>query len=285
VGVQNGFNVLFTKSIDHGATWSAPVPTWGNVSWNDKPIIAVSDDGLDVYVTFNGPTGGDPWVSVSHDAGATWAPTKLVDSNRYYFAFDGDVAPDGTVYLAQSALLYGGRGNKGTYPTGTIDEHVFISRDHGATWEDHLVAAVQPGVKCLVGGCAPDFYLGHTALSVDASNRAVLLYDGATVAQGPQAIAARGSSDGGRTWSAAAMLSTVGEEATSPAVESRGSGDVRAWYMQTAGGGNLDQWNVWYRRSTDGGATWSAAVKLSDATGGAANKSPAGFQEVYGDFG
>jgi hypothetical protein len=112
VGVQNGFNVLFTKSIDHGATWSAPVPTWGNVSWNDKPIIAVSDDGLDVYVTFNGPTGGDPWVSVSHDAGATWAPTKLVDSNRYYFAFDGDVAPDGTVYLAQSALLYGGRGNK-----------------------------------------------------------------------------------------------------------------------------------------------------------------------------
>ena len=39
----------------------------------------------------------------------------------------------------ESSLLYGGGGNKGTTPTGTIDEHVFISRDHGATWIDNLV--------------------------------------------------------------------------------------------------------------------------------------------------
>lgn len=44
-----GFNVWFQKSTDHGTTWSAPVKTYGNVSWNDKPIIAVSDDGRDVY--------------------------------------------------------------------------------------------------------------------------------------------------------------------------------------------------------------------------------------------
>jgi hypothetical protein len=55
--------------------------------------------------------------------------------------------------------------------------------------------------------------------------------------------------------------------------------------MQTSGGGNDDAWNVWYRRSSDGGATWAAAVKISDATGGAAYKTPAGFLEVYGDYG
>ena len=42
---MNGFNVMFTKSTDHGATWSTPVKTYGKVSWNDKPILAVSDNG------------------------------------------------------------------------------------------------------------------------------------------------------------------------------------------------------------------------------------------------
>jgi hypothetical protein len=59
---MNGYNVVFVKSTDHGAHWTAPVKTYGNVSWNDKPVIAVSDDGRDVYVSFNGPTGGDPWL-------------------------------------------------------------------------------------------------------------------------------------------------------------------------------------------------------------------------------
>ena len=282
---MNGFNVMFVKSTNHGASWSAPVKTYGSVSWNDKPVLAMSDDGRHVYISFNGPTGGDPYAAVSHDFGATWSQVKLVDSNRYYFAFDADVAPDGTAYFAESSLLYGGGGNKGTTPTGSIDEHVFVSRDNGATWEDHLVASVSPGLACTAEACPPDFYLGHTALSVDAAGAVVLLYDGATTAGGLQTIAARRSTDGGRNWSAAVTLSTTGEDAMMPAAESRGSGDVRAWWMQTSGGGNVDAWNVWYRSSTDGGASWGSPVKLSDAGGGAGYKTAAGFLEVYGDYG
>ena len=282
---MNGFNVMFTKSVDHGATWTAPVKTFGNVSWTDKPIIAVGDTGTDVYVAFNGPTGGDPWIAQSHDAGATWAQTKVVDSNRYIFAFDGDVAADGSVYFGESSLLYGGGGNKGTYPTDVIEEHVFISTNKGQTWTDKLVATVQPGLACVAVGCSPDFYLAHNALAADANGALVLLYDGATQVRGLQTIAARRSTDRGQTWSAPVTLSATGEEATAPAIESTGSGDVRAWYQQTSGGGNPDQWNTWYRRSTDGGATWTAPVRISDATGGAAYKTAAGYQEIYGDYG
>jgi hypothetical protein len=282
---MNGFNVMFMKSTDHGANWSTPVKTYGNVSWNDKPTLAVSDDGLDVYISFNGPTGGDPWMAQSHNAGATWTQAKLVDSNRYYFDFDSDVATDGTVYFAQTAILYGGGGNKGTTPTGPIEEHVFISRDRGATWENQTIATVQPGTVCTAAGCPPDFYLGHIALSADGNGNLVALYDGADVAQGPQTIRSRRSTDGGRTWSAPTTLSVVGETSDAPAVESRGSGDVRAWYYQTSGGGNVDQWNVWYRSSADGGVSWSSPVRISDATSGAAYKSAAGFAEVYGDYG
>ena len=59
-----GFNVVFMRSTDHGSTWSGPIPTWGKVAWNDKPVLAMSDNGRHVYVSWNGPTGGDPgWRS------------------------------------------------------------------------------------------------------------------------------------------------------------------------------------------------------------------------------
>ena len=67
----------------------------------------------------------------------------------------GFVAPDGTVYFAESSLLYGGGGNKGTTPTGTIDEHVFISRDNGATWIDKVVGQTLPGIACVAAGTGP----------------------------------------------------------------------------------------------------------------------------------
>jgi hypothetical protein len=282
---MNGYNIMFTKSTNHGSTWSAPVKTYGNVSWNDKPVIAVSDNGQDVYLSFNGPTGGDPWVARSTDAGATWSQVKLVDSGRYYFAFDADVAPDGTVYFSESSLQYGGGGNKGTVPTGTIDEHLFISKDRGATWTNKVVASTQPGLSCTAEGCTPDFYLGHDAVTADANGGLVYVYDGATTAGGKQSIYATRSTDRGTTWSTPIAISTAGEEATAPMIESRGSGVVASVWMQTSGGGDVDAWNAWSRRSADGGATWAPAVRISDAISGAAYKDAAGFDEIYGDYG
>jgi hypothetical protein len=283
---MNGFNVMFIKSTDHGASWSAPVKTYGSVSWNDKPILAVSDGGADVYVAFNGPTGGDPWLAQSHDAGATWTQRKLVDSNRYIFAFDGDVDSSGTVYFAETSILYGGGGNKGTTPTGPIEEHVYVLTGGGQTFTDRLVGSVQPGLACVAAGCPPDYYLGHAAITAYGPGQLALMYDGATAAGGLQTITSRRSTDGGATWSAASTMSAAGEEAVDPAIEGLSSSDIRAWYMQTSNGGNVDQWNVWYRTSSDGGLTWSTPpVKISDASSGAAYKTANGFAEVYGDYG
>jgi hypothetical protein len=278
----NGFNTVFMKSTDHGKTWTAPVKVYGNVSWTDKPALAMSDDGSDVYISFNGPTGGDPYVAQSHNAGKTWTQTKLVDSKRYYFAFDADVLHDGTVVFAESSIDYSG---PATSPVGVVKHVAFISRDRGRRWTQVVVDTVDVGEPCTSAGCGPDFYIGHESMSADDQDHLVYLYDGASTEFGPQRIYATTSSDEGATWSAPTALSTAGENATTPAVEQVGNGDARAWYMQTSNGDAPDSWNVWYRSSNNGGRTWSAPVKLSDATSGERYKHADGFDEVYGDYG
>jgi hypothetical protein len=79
---MNGYNVVFVRSDDHGRTWTDPVTTYGQVAWTDKPVLTMSDDGRHVYVSWNGPRGGDPWVAVSHDRGATWSQKRIRDLDR-----------------------------------------------------------------------------------------------------------------------------------------------------------------------------------------------------------
>jgi hypothetical protein len=278
---MNGFNVVFTKSTNHGQTWSTPVATYGQVSWNDKPAFAMSNDGQHVYVSWNGPNAGDPYVAQSHNAGATWTQTKLVNGPRYFYAYDADVLPSGTVVFSESSILYGGQGSA---PEGQVQFHAFVSSNQGASWQNVLVDAVELGEPCVAAGCYNDFYMGHSGVSADAAGNLVFVYDGATTPGGRQLAFAKRSTNGGLTWSARTTLSVVGEHVTGPAVESRGAGDVRVWYAQTNGGSH-DAWNIWYRSSTDGGVTWSAPVNISDATTGAGYKTANGFQEFYGDYG
>jgi len=158
-----------------------------------------------------------------------------------------------------------------------------ISRDRGTTWDRVPVDAVRVGVPCTTAGCSGDFYDGHSGVSSDANGDLVYLYDGAVRTGGPRRIYARRSFDEGRTWTKAVVLSNVRENATEPAVEARGDGDVRAWFYET--NESRHRWNVWYRSSSDGGRTWSSRVLLSDANAGAGYKHPDGFREVYGDYG
>jgi hypothetical protein len=282
---MNGFNVVFVKSTNHGQTWSAPVSTYGNVSWNDKPVLATSDDGRDVYVSWNGPNGGDAWVAQSHDFGVTWTQTKVVDSPRYFFAYDADVLPNGTVVFAESSIDYSSGSGQSGQVGGVVQFHALVSSNAGQTWTNVLVDTVEVGEACVAAGCTADFYLGHSGMSADQAGNLVFVYDGATTNLGLQQIFVKRSTNGGLTWGLRTALSVSGEEATAPSVEQTGTGDARLMYYQTSGGGNVDAWNVWYRRSTDGGVTWGAPVRLSDATSGAGYKTAAGFLEVYGDYG
>ncbi len=277
-----GFSTVFTKSTDHGATWSAPVHVYGKVAWTDKPEVTMSASGRDVYVSWNGPQGGDLYVGQSHDHGATWTQQKLTAGKRYYYAYDARVLADGTVVFAESSVNYAGSKNVG----GQVWHHAIISRDRGASWQNVVVAKVPVGESCVADGCKPDFYIGQASVVADSAGHLVFAFEGPSVAGGPQRVEVSASSDEGRTWSSPVALSTAGEDATGPRLASSGGGDVRIWYMQTADGDDADAWNVWYRSSANGGRTWSPPVRIDDAPAGAAGYvNASGFDEIYGDYG
>ena len=220
---MNGFNTVFS-STNHGQTWSTPVPTYGQVSWTDKPVLAMSNDGQHVYVSWNGPNAGDPYVAQSHNAGATWTQTKLVNGPRYFFAYDADVLPNGTVVFSESSIDYGGQGRRRPARSNIMRSCRRTRAPRGATCSSIPWRSVNRAWR----PDAPRTSTSVTAgVSADASGNLVMVYDGATTPGGKQLIFSRRSTNGGLTWSARTALSPASEQSTAPVVESRGAGDVR----------------------------------------------------------
>ena len=163
---MRGYSVWFTSSADHGKTWRKPVPVYGNVAWQDKPVIASSADGQDVYIAFNGPTGGDAFVAFSHDGGRTWKQRKATDGRRYFYAFGGQVLSDGTVVFSESSLSYSGEGARALKGASRADGRC-DRRTAVMSWTKVTVDSLQLGKNCKTHGCPPDYYDGHVALGMD----------------------------------------------------------------------------------------------------------------------
>ena len=268
--------VVFSRSTDHGRTWSAPVTLkTPAIDFGDKPALAISPTGRDVYVAWN---ASDSYVSVSHDFGATFAaPVKTNADTRYWFAYGGAVAPDGTVTFSETTYTQDS--------TGPVRIEAIRSTDGGKHWHETLVDTVAEQPPCVSAGCPIEFYGPSALLAMDATGRLVVMYQGASVTAGPQRVYVRRSTDGGKTWSGRTDIDggPTGTNAAFGGAAGTGHGDIRLWYQDDRNG--PAGWDTWFRRSTDGGVTWSTEARLSDRPNGAPYKSAAGFGQPYGDYG
>jgi hypothetical protein len=268
--------VVFSKSTDHGQSWTDPITLkTPAIEFGDKPALAISATGRDVYVAWN---SSDSYVSASHDFGATFAaPIKTNTDTRYWFAYSGAVASDGTVTFSETSYTQDS--------TGPVQVEAIRSTDGGAHWREVLVDTVAQQPPCVSDGCPIDFYGPSALMAMDANDRLVVMYQGASVPSGPQRVYVRHSTDGGRTWSKRTDIDSgpSGTNAAFGGAAATGHGDFRMWYQDDRNG--AAGWNTWFRRSTDGGVTWSAEVRLSDRSTGAPYKSAAGFAQPYGDYG
>jgi hypothetical protein len=267
---MQGNNISFTKSTDHGATFSAPRTISGG-TWADKPWMATSTDGTDIYVGWS--TRGNLVTVASHNAGGTFSTPLQVtnESAIYYYPNGATVLPNGTAVIVASR--YPEKGNA-TGATGPIPIVAFTTSNGGTSWTRTVVDTLNTGASFATSSV--------TTVASDAAGTLVLLYSGSTAVGANGKVYVRRSTTSGATWSARAEMTTsaAGADATSVAAAGKGTGQFVITWMDKRGGG----WNVWERESADGGVSWSADAKVSDAIAGAPYKTSSGFGLPYGDY-
>lgn len=272
--------VKFTKSVDHGVTWSTPIAiaAAGQPAFSDKPILAISPDGRYVYIAFN---ASDAWVVVSSNYGTSFSTPKKItfDATRYWFHSGGAVATNGDVYFAATDYSQDYTG----------DAHVNVQRstDFGAAWSTVQVGTSKQAPGCAwSAGCYLGFFGPTIGLAVDASGKIAVAYNAGTTASGPEKLYFRSSSDRGLTWSAAQEIGSTAagvNHAFANVAAGPGSDDFRVTWQDDRNGAQA-AFNTWYRRTTNGGASFSTALRLSNATSGASYKTANGYAFPYGDY-
>jgi hypothetical protein len=261
---------VVSKSYDHGRTWTTPVTTNGDLKYNDKPILAISPSGKDVYLAFNGKT--DAYAVASHDYGETFsAPVKTNSDTFIYLAYGGTVAPSGNVYFGETGEPKSG--------TGVEPVALVSSSDGGHSWTRTIMDTSQDPPPCAFRGCYGDFFSSQATVAADSSGKLVFAYLLNSAAGAPKRLYVRTSTDG-RTWSARTLVNSLGDS-NMPAISAGPSpGDFRLVWQDDRNGA----WNTWFTRTTNGGASWSAPVRLSNLSSGAPYKSPAGYTFPFGDY-
>ena len=264
-------HVVFTKSTDHGATFVTPIQVSGG-TWADKPWMASSANGNDVYIAWT--TRGDLYAVNSHNGGATWSsPLRLTsETGMYYFSNGGTVLPNGDGRRSSARSTR----SPATSPASRARSR---SRCSGRRTAGRRGRAACP-TRCSPASPIPPRPSRRSRPTRAA--RLVLVYSGSLAVGANGHVYIRRSTDSGATWGARTELTTSagGADATSVAAAGKAAGQFTVTWMDARGGG----WNVWQRGSTDGGLTWSADAKVSDATTGAPYKTAAGFGLPYGDY-
>ncbi len=286
----DNWDTHFLRSDDGGATWTDPVniaPNWST----DHGFLAVSDDGQDVYVGWNGSTLDDynagltdwrGYVSASHDGGVTWGdPWVVGDGGDYYwFQTAATIAPSGDVYFAASEYTH-------DY-SGPTHLGVWRSTDKGATFTvDTFDSAGSPPTCEWAEGCATGFFASQVGMTADAAGALTVLYQYSANDGDPQAMLVRTSpgGDAWQDWSDPVTVSTTTEHNGFPSVAAGPTaGDVRLLWQGSVPG-DPTHFNTWTDHTTDGGLTWDASpTRLSDDPGSAVYKSPDGYPFPYGDY-
>ena len=269
--------VKLVKSFDHGATWTTPVPIAPSLPWLDHPWLLVSPDGNDVYIGFN---EDDSYFVTSHDGGQTFGtPIRTSHTPNHWWCHNGAaMGPDGSVYFVVINFLLNYR--------GTSDINVISSHDRGASWQVTLLDTSEEPPGCSQAeGCDYGFLSSLAGLAIDQNGRLLVAYNAGYVPKAPQQIWVR-TSDDGIYWTPRIQVSQPDPEDSNgfPAVAAGpAAGDFRLVWQGNRHG-NARGWNTYYRRTNDGGTTWSKVAQLSDRIDGAPYKTHTGFMFPYGDY-
>ena len=232
--------IFYRKSTNAGATWSAS--TMITPSSGESFLLALTVDSfsrLHVFWCDSAPYNVEIYYKRSTDGGATWSANKRITWTAIH-SYWPDVAADssGGLHLVwQDDSL------------GNYDIYYRKSTDGGITWGTRKHLTFTPGASQI------------PAIAVDLSGALhVVWYD---QTPGNYEIFHKRSTDGGGTWEASQRLTMNAGDSQAPAIAVDSSNQIHlVWQDKTPGFGE-----IYYKKSTDGGLTWSANQRLSQTAG------------------
>ena len=278
---DNANSVAASRSTDGGKTWTSSFvfqtsAAAGATLFNDKEWIAADPINSNVaYVTWSEVFSNAHGVTTSSvivisktvDGGATWSPPLQV--SRFEKNSSGSV-----VFVDASGTI------RVTFET-TASGHNWVayatSTDGGATFNTRLLSMIADIPSPLPGATYrtdsfPGFAIDGSSLHIVWSNwtgtNAVVLYIRST--------------DGGATWSAPVTISGTSGNQFFPWVGSGGGKVYATWFNQPPGG--ADTYSISGAASTDGGASWSAPVAVSNAVSDASQGNRFGYPTCSASF-
>lgn len=199
-------------------------------SLNNAWCVAAGGDTVHA-VWFDGREGAFAvYYRCSYDIGETWnAETCLAGVS--YAEYPAIAVAGSDVHVVWE-----------DYRDGNFEIYYKHSSDGGATWEDD---------RRLTANSAQSWY---PSVAASGASICVVWEDGRS---GYYNIYARISTDAGATWSPDTALSAGASMHESPSVAMVDSCIYAAWSGYFA-----NAYDIWFRRSTDAGATWEPAARL-----------------------
>jgi len=232
------WDIFYVNTTDGGASWSTPQNLSSNVGDSHGVSVAADSSGK-IHMAWHDNTSGnyEIYYRMSSDGGGSWTIRKRLTWN----AGDSgspDIAADssGDVHIVWQDSTPG-------------NQEIFYrkSEDAGANWIP---------AKRLCWNSGTSYY---ASLAVDPLGNVHAVWHDST--PGDRQLFYKRSTDGGDSWVPVQRLTWTTGWSYDPVIASDSSGQIHlAWDFQ----GTPSE--IFYKASTDGGATWSARLRLSWTT-------------------
>jgi hypothetical protein len=234
----NNSNILFSRSSDGGATFSAPKNISNSSGFSFNPRMAVDSKGK-IDVVWVDDTLGNPNVMFSHssDGGATFsAPVNLSNDTAYFSSPQVAVDSLGNVHVVWES----DSGNSGIFYSHSTD---------GVAFSAPLTLSTNTG-----GSIAPQ-------LALDLAGNVNVVWEDDVL--GFSDISFSRSADKGMTFSIPRSLSNNVGNSISAQLVVDAAGNISALWLNDSPG----HYAVFFSRSADHGVTFSVPRNLSNSPG------------------